>query len=97
MFEQFGGDLVDALICALRTEKRCHEQLKGRTKVYNRIFLFWSYLFVSCLERKSDCKVKGKVAFEIRMYKGIMVVRGFIRRINGLHTYIETQNKVIKI
>ena len=49
------------------------------------------------LERQAHGKVERKVAAEVRVEDGVMLVIALIGRIDGLHSAIKTENEVIEV
>lgn len=49
------------------------------------------------LEWQAYREVEGEVAAKARMYERIMVALGFVGRVDGFHTEVETQYEVVEI
>ena len=53
---------------------------------------------VALSERKTYCKVEGKVARQLGMNDGqVLLVGCGIGRVDGLHGHVEAQNEVVEI
>ena len=50
-----------------------------------------------CLEGQTHSEMEGKIAFKVGIEQRIMLARGFVGRVNGLHTKVETQNEVVEV
>ena len=50
-----------------------------------------------CLEGQTHSEMEGEIAFKVGIEQRIMLSRGFVGRVNGLHTKVETQNEVVEV
>ena len=56
-----------------------------------------SYADEGCLEGQTHGEMEGEIAFKVGIEQRIMLARGFVGRVYGLHTKVETQNEVVEV
>ena len=56
-----------------------------------------SYADEGCLEGQTHGEMEGEIAFKVGIEQRIMLARGFVGRVNGLHAEVETQNEVVEV